>query len=237
MSTIDRPDRRVLPPLVAGEHLDRATFHERCEAMPPGTRAELIRGSVSMPSPLYSPHAKATGILMSFLVDYWQSTPGVEAFDNITTLLGDDSEVRPDCILRVVDGFGGGSRLDSAGRLCGSPELVIEVAESSRTTDLGAKKDVYETAGVREYAVVALDLREVFWFALREHGYERISPKADGISKSEVFPGLWLDAHALFDGNPRQVKATAEGGLKCPEHAEFVVGLAAAGRREPDATG
>jgi hypothetical protein len=42
MSTVDRPERKVLPPLVAGQRLDQPTFHERYEAMPPGTCAELI---------------------------------------------------------------------------------------------------------------------------------------------------------------------------------------------------
>lgn len=40
-------ERRTLPPLVAGQRLDRATFHERYEAMPPDTWAELMGG----PSP------------------------------------------------------------------------------------------------------------------------------------------------------------------------------------------
>ncbi len=44
MSTIDRQRDRVIPPLRDGERLDRATFHERYEAMPPETRAELIGG-------------------------------------------------------------------------------------------------------------------------------------------------------------------------------------------------
>ncbi len=37
MSTVDRPRRKALPPLVDGQRLDRATFHERYEAMPPET--------------------------------------------------------------------------------------------------------------------------------------------------------------------------------------------------------
>ena len=52
MSTVDRPKARTLPPLVAGQQLDQPTFHERYEAMPPETRAELVGGVVYMPSPL-----------------------------------------------------------------------------------------------------------------------------------------------------------------------------------------
>ena len=35
MSTIERREPVTVPPLIAGERLDRATFHERYEAMPP----------------------------------------------------------------------------------------------------------------------------------------------------------------------------------------------------------
>lgn len=60
MSTIDRPKAGTLPPLVAGQRLDRATFHDRYEAMPPETRAELIGGVVHMPSPMTSDHGDET---------------------------------------------------------------------------------------------------------------------------------------------------------------------------------
>ena len=38
--------------LVEGQRLDQPTFHALYEAMPPGTRAELIDGVVYMPSPV-----------------------------------------------------------------------------------------------------------------------------------------------------------------------------------------
>ena len=37
MSTVERAQpTKILPPLVAGQHLDQPTFHERYEAMPTG---------------------------------------------------------------------------------------------------------------------------------------------------------------------------------------------------------
>ena len=41
------------PPLIAGQRLDAATFHDRYAAMPPSTRAELIGGVVYTPAPLF----------------------------------------------------------------------------------------------------------------------------------------------------------------------------------------
>jgi hypothetical protein len=56
MSTIDEPRIKTLPPLIAGQRLDQPTFHERYEAMPPETRAELLGGVVSIPSPMRRDH-------------------------------------------------------------------------------------------------------------------------------------------------------------------------------------
>jgi hypothetical protein len=67
--------------------------------------------------------------------------------------------------------------------------------------------------------------REIDWFVLREGRYERLTPDAGGIHKSEVFPGLWLDARALISGELPRVRQVLEQGLATPEHAEFVARL------------
>jgi hypothetical protein len=114
MSTGERVRTKiVLPPLVAGQHLDQPTFHERYEAMPPETRAELVGGVVYMPSPM---------------------------------------------------------RLD--------------------------------------------------------HGN---MPGRDGIYRSEVFPGLWLEAEALFAEDLDRLMRVLDEGLATPEHAAFAAKLIAAG--------
>jgi hypothetical protein len=49
-----------------------------------------------------------------------------------------------------------------------------------------------------------------------------LTPDADGIHKSEVFPGLWLDVRALISGDLPRVRQVLEDGLATPEHTEFV---------------
>ncbi len=56
----DRTTMKAAPStLVEGQRLDQPTFHALYEAMPPGTRAELIDGVVYMPGPLDRAHGSA----------------------------------------------------------------------------------------------------------------------------------------------------------------------------------
>ena len=56
------------------------------------------------------------------------------------------------------------------------------------------KFQVYQRSGVREYLVWRVLEQAVDWFVLRAGHYERLVPDARGVLRSEVFPGLWLDA-------------------------------------------
>jgi Uma2 family endonuclease len=229
VSTIDRPERGVLPPLVDGQRLDQATFHERYEAMPPETRAELVGGVVYMPSPLREDHGEIGKDVGYWLVHYKRFTPGVRSAANATVKLGPFGEPQPDSRLRIPPEAGGRSHVDAGGYLVGPPELVVEVARSSRRFDLGPKKADYERAGVPEYVVVALDPDHVYWFTLRDGRYVELPPGPDGVFRSEVFPGLWLDPTALFAEDLDRLIAVLEQGLATPEHAAFVARLAGAG--------
>jgi Uma2 family endonuclease len=227
MSTVERPDRRVLPRLVAGEHLDQPTFHERYEAMPPSTRAELVGGVVYMPSPLRDDHGETDHSVSYWLVHYRRFTPGLRSGANTTTKLGVYGEPQPDSQLRIPFESGGQTRVVD-GYVTGAPELIVEVARSSRAFDLGSKKLDYERAGVREYVVVELDPDRIHWFILREGTFQDRPPGPDGIFRSEVFPGLWLDPEALYAEDLDRLIEVLEQGLATPEHAAFAARLAAA---------
>jgi Uma2 family endonuclease len=229
MSTIERPDRRVLPPLEAGQRLDQRTFHERYEAMPPRTRAELIGGVVHMPSPLRDGHGEMTRLVSGWLFLYQRSARGIRGGDNVTVILGDQWEPQPDCVLYIPEKLGGLTR-SVDGYITGPPELIIEVARSSRAIDLGPKKLDYERGGVPEYVVAELEPDRVHWFRLDDGRYLEHPAGPDGIFRSDVFPGLWLDPAALYSEDRDALIATLDRGLATPEHAAFVARLAAAGR-------
>lgn len=217
---------RQLPPLESGDRLTRAEFERRYEAMPELKKAELIEGVVYVPSPVSAeyhgrPHAK----LMGWLTHYLAYTPGVDVSDNSTVRLDLDNEPQPDAMLCILPEHGGQSRDEEGGYVAGPPELVAEIAASSASYDLHVKKKVYRRNGVREYVVWRVYDRRLDWFVLREGRYEALAPDADGVLRSEVFPGLWLDAAALLRGDLAGVLAVLQEGIDSAEHQTFVASL------------
>ena len=178
-----------------------------------------------MPSPLGRDHGDLTSVLGMWLNLYRRHTPGLKASQESSVFLAEDSETQPDLHLRVLPEYGGRTRDTEDGYIAGPPELLMELARSSRKTDLGPKFDEYERTGVQEYVVIALDPNEVFWFVRREGRLERKPAGPDGIHRSEIFPGLRLNAEALFADDLEAVIRTLDDGLASPEHAEFVARL------------
>ena len=216
----------AVPALENGDRLTRAEFERRYDAMPNLKKAELIEGVVYVPSPIRHPqHGAPHAQLIGWLVQYAASTPGVEVGDNSSVRLDLDNEPQPDALLFIDPACGGQVRISADGIIEGAPEFVAEVASSSVSYDLHAKLHVYRRNGVREYIVWRVLEREIDWFVLRAGQYERMPVDAQGLLRSEVFPGLWLDPAALVRGDLATILAIVQQGLASPEHAAFVTRL------------
>jgi Uma2 family endonuclease len=216
--------------LIEGQRLDQPAFHALYQAMSPGTRAELIDGVVHMPSPVGLEHGKAKVTVIVWLSYYAENTPGVEAMDNATTIIGWKSEPQPDGLLRILPEYGGRT-WNEGGFVHGAPDLVVEVAKATRYVDFGPKLDDYQRAGVTEYVVRALDPHEIYWFRL-DQGTLVQQPIGDGgLYRSTVFPGLWLDPAAPLNGDTRRLRAIVDLGCATTDHAAFVARLAGARQR------
>ena len=213
--------------LVEGQRLDQPAFHALYEAMPPGTRAELIDGVVYMPSPVGLDHGGAHVPVIMWLGYYAENTPGVEVLDNATTILGWKSEPQPDALLRILPECGGRT-WNEHGYVHGAPELVVEIAKATRYVDLGPKLNDYERAGVLEYVVRTFDPDEIYWFAQEQGALVQRPIGEDGLYRSSVFPGLWLDPVALLDGDTRRLRAVVDMGCAAANMRQFVARLAAA---------
>jgi len=209
-----------------GDTLTRAEFERRYEAMPYLKKAELIERVVYVPSPVrHSYHGHQHAHLINWLGYYEAHTPGVEVSDNVTVRLDLDNEPQPDALLFIDPACGGHALIDADGYIEGAPELVAEVVSSSVSYDLHAKLRVYRRNGVREYIVWRVLDQEIDWFVLRSGQYERLPLDTEGLYRSEIFSGLWLDPAALLRGDLATVLAVVQRGLASPEHAAFAARL------------
>jgi Uma2 family endonuclease len=222
MPAIEEEEESLLEP---GDFLSRDEFLRRWEAMPHLKRAELIQGVVYMPSPLSLAHGSMDNRVATWVGTYTAFTPGCEPLSNATWLMGEDDAPQPDNALRILPEYGGQSRTDGQ-YAAGAPEFLSEVCVSSTSYDLHQKLEVYQEAGVQEYLAVLVREREVRWHRLVNGRFEVVPLPADGVYRSAVFPGLWLDAAALLAGDLARVLSVLRQRLDSAEHQQFVQHLA-----------
>ncbi len=233
MSTIVRPRSEARPSgvpfLVNGQQMKQPEFHRRYEACPPHEKWELIGGIVYMASALRYPHGNYDFSVGGALGLYAAATPGVEGAHNVTSILGEESEPQPDLALRIAAQYGGGSRVNEAEYLEGPPEFIAEIAYSSLDIDLHRKREDYEEAGVIEYLVLSIEEQELHWFHFPTG--KMIRAGRQGVYRSHVFPGLWIDGPALLARDSKRLMEVVQQGLASPEHARFVRRLEAERRK------
>lgn len=186
--------RQTTARLENGDVMSRSEFHRlysECEGL---ERVELIEGVVYMPSPIrFQGHAEEQLLILDWLSAYASKHTDVRCSPPGSVLLDDQNEPEPDAMLfrmtpdRLHDGY-----------VNGAPELVVEIAASSKSRDLHQKKRAYERNGVLEYIVWRTDDGAVDWFELRDGKYAERAPDANGVLASREFPGLRLAVNAML---------------------------------------
>jgi Uma2 family endonuclease len=208
------------PPIREGDRLNSTDFLLRWDAMPSLKQAELIGGVVFLPSPVSLIHSDVHGDIYPWLWLYKERTPGSHCGIDCTWMMGPKDVPQPDVFLRILPEYGGQSRVEGK-YPAGAPELIAEVSGSSLSRDLGIKLNLYRRMGVCEYLTIVLDTEQVIWRQLVRGRYREIAPDDDGLLRSRIFPGLWLDPAALWD--PKlSIRTAVEAGVRSAEHAAFV---------------
>lgn len=227
MSTLSHPEKRVRS-LFNGDRMQQPEFHRRYEACPEDEKWELVGGVVYIASPLKLKHSDYDGEIGYLMEAYRRATPGTHVTHNASAILGEESEPQPDLAMRVLPEYGGQSRTTDDDYLQGAPELVVEIAHSRRALAMHAKRADYQRHGVIEYLVLLVQEREVRWFYFPD---DEVRPNREGISRSRVFPGFWIDIEALLRRDSRRLLEVLDQGLASRPHASFVNRLEAARRR------
>jgi hypothetical protein len=195
--------------------------------------AELIDGIVYLSSSFPANQAVTTSDVAGWIGSYRANTNGVKAALHATLRMDSTNEPQPDAMLYIDLDRSTRMRLSEDGYLEGIPEFIAEVAASSVSKDVGPKLRMYARNGVQEYFVWRVEDEAIDWFTLQNGNYVPIIVDSDGIIRSRVFPGLWLDVAAMLDRNLARVLTILNQGIATAEHAEFVGKLEAMPRVDP----
>jgi Uma2 family endonuclease len=214
--------------LFSGDQMSQEEFHRLYSEAPENFRAELVKGTVFVSSPVGAIHGDSHPLPTALFVVYEGQTPGVRVGDNSTVILNGDSEVQPDLHLRILPDYGGQCKTSTDDYIIGAPELIVEIANTSAAIDLNVKRAEYAANGVKEYLVLLPRIDQLRWFDLRA---DKELSAADNILRINAFPGLWIDSSAVFRYDISIALATLQRGLDSPEHKQFVEQLAA--RKSP----
>lgn len=215
-----------------GMTMHQDEFHRAYDAMPEYYRAELIAGVVREPSPLSYEHSVSHPQLAYLICHYAYSTRGLQICDNPTVILSDEDEVQPDVVLRIDPELGGqsgyvklASQKSKSGcrYIKGAPELVAEVANTSRDIDLRVKKEQYAINGVSEYIVACLRPKRFYWFNLKEN--RELEPDSKGVFRSEIFPGLRIHGDALLKPDTDLAMHILKNGMRSKKYKQFASGF------------
>jgi Uma2 family endonuclease len=214
-------DNQKKQTLENGDRLSGEEFEQRYKNNPDPKKAELIEGIVYMPAALrYHQHARPNRAIMYWLTNYELATPGVECADNVTVRLDRHNAPQPDALLRISQN--GQSTISEDDYVEGSPELIVEISASTVSIDLNTKMQVYLKNQVQEYLVWRVQDQAIDWFRLQNGEYIKLLADSQGIIKSEVFPGLWLDIPGILRGDLAQVYLVLKEGLASSIHQVFV---------------
>lgn len=195
-------------PLENGEHLHSSAFLRRFEAMPDVKKAELVEGTVYMASPVRAElHGKPDSLIQLWLGTFAAAKEGIGTYTNTTLILDAENSLQPDAMLCSAPAGGGRVWLDAGGYLCGSPELVCEVAVSTTSLDLHQKLRAYCRNGVSEYLVWLVMEERFVWFVLEDGEYVELEADPAGLLQSRIFKGLVLDTKAALQGQAERVIA------------------------------
>ena len=226
MATTTRTDS--IPELVDGDRMSSEEFERRYLASPHIRKAELIEGVVHVASPVSGRHGTPHAAVTQWFGYYQLSTPFLHCSIEGTVRLDNLNQPQPDVLLLIEPDHGGQATISPDHYVEGAPELVVEISVSSKSFDLNEKLEVYRRNGAREYIVWRVLDRAIDWFILREGRYDRLPLGPDGLYRSEVFPGLWLDPAALIRGDRPAIFQAVQLGVATPEHTAFVARLRAA---------
>lgn len=182
-------DTRVFP---------RMTYAEFLRAIPDDVHAEWVNGEVVPMTPVSNKHNDLS-VFLAALIRLFAEThqAGYVRCEPFQMKTGPNLPGRsPDVLFVATRSL---SRLKK-NHLSGPADLVVEIiSPESRARDRGEKFYEYERGGVREYWLIDPARKQAEFYHLDKRGvYQSMSVGEDGIFRSQVLKGFWLQVPWLW---------------------------------------
>ena len=164
-----------------------------------GDRVDLIGGEVFVTPAPDMGHQEALANLFSLIDRHVREhRQGKLYFHPVAVHLSDHDVVQPDLVFLSTERMG----LRRRRGIFGPPDLVVEaLSPATRDLDLGARRELYERSGVREYWVLDPRARTATLLRLADGRFAEAASD-DGLVRSEVVPGLVVDPADVFADLP-----------------------------------
>lgn len=180
----------------------RATYEEY-QALPQSTHlVEWVEGEIVEHMPPTITHQDLASYLTTLLrlfVDFIGLGKVMSAPTEMRCRAGGNAR-EPDVLFVAQENLG---RVANDKRLEGPADLVIEIISAdSVARDLDEKFVEYQECGVPEYWVIdpRPDRQRAFFYQREARGpFDFIKPEADGVYRSQVVPGFWLNVNWLWE--------------------------------------
>ena len=178
---------------------------------------EIVGGKKFM-APAPSPAHNSTLFELGLIIRLYMKTHDIEGkvfTDNVDLYLPDGTLFKPDLMVIVGENL---KSIDWKKAIRGTPDMVVEVlSKSTKHRDLTIKKDIYESAGVKEYWIADPYMKCVDVYLLHdgklvwdneyqyytEYEIEGLNEEEKTTVKHEVpvsiFPGLAVSLKDIFD--------------------------------------
>ena len=178
--------------------LAKMTYAEFLRTVPDDVHAEWVDGEVVPMTPVSRDHNQLSVFLLILLQHYVEAKNlGKIFYEPFQMKTGPDLPGRSPDLLFVSK-----KKLSQLKKnyLQGPADLVIEIiSPDSRARDRGEKFYEYEQGGVREYWLIDFVRKQTEFYELGKNGiYRLMNVGEDGIFRSQVLKGLWLQVAWLW---------------------------------------
>jgi Uma2 family endonuclease len=142
--------------------------------LPEGTPCQLINDNIVMsPAPLLNHQTLCRNIFRAIDRKVVANGLGETFFSPVDVYLNNKNVFQPDIVFVASNRTG----ILQENGIYGAPDLVIEIlSKGTRAYDRGAKKEVYEKEGVKEYWLVEPQTKVCKGFVLQEGKFQALEP-------------------------------------------------------------